>query len=408
LSKTTDGGYALGGGVTSSLNNKALLVKFNANGDTLWTKEFGDNIAGSYHTTRQCKQTKDKGYILVGEKTIGTNNQDVLLIKTDSMGNLKWLKTYGGAYMDIGWTIAVTSDSGYIIGGRTWVNTSNYTKNALVIKTDSLGNVQWQKELGGPFDDSYAVVNNARDGNLFVQFTYGYSQPSPYLSSNSKLNILKINISGNIIWDKKVGPIRYAYWMYGFYELPNGNIVTSGYYTNVTSIDPASIFMLSSTGDSIWMRDYKRVIYDGINKLYNIQQTSDKGLIACGGVGSGTEPPYGQNMWLLKLDSMGCLEPNCDGVIIIEPYQKNNENILKVFPNPAQNYFTIEYKIDETANSAEIEMLDITGKKLRIIPLYDKQNQIVIETKEIQTGIYYIRLLIDGAACSTQKISIIK
>jgi hypothetical protein len=408
LTKTTDGGYALGGGVTSSYNAKALLVKFNNNGDTLWTREFGDNIAGSFHTARQCKHTKDKGYIIVGEKEMGLYNIDVLLIKTDSLGNLLWQKTYGGPNIDIGWTIAVTPDSGFIIGGYKYTYGVNYSKNALVIKTDSLGNIQWQKEFGGAYDDSKAVVSVARDGNLFVMLTYAYSQLHPSEPSFKKFNLIKLSIYGEVIWDKKYGPIEYANNFDGFYELSNSNIITTGCHFPPTGAKPAAIFMLSSTGDSLWWRDYKRVLYNGTNSLFNIQQTSDNGLVACGEVASAENPNNGQYMWLLKLDSMGCLEPNCDGVIIVEPYQKNNENILKVFPNPAQNYFTIEYKISKTEGNAIIEMLDLTGKKLRILPIYDKQNQIVVETKDIQTGIYYIRLLIDGAAINTQKISIIK
>jgi hypothetical protein len=406
--KTIDGGFALGGGVTTSLNNKVLLVKFNTSGDTIWTREFGDNISGSFCTGRQCKQTKDKGYIIVGEKEMGTHDEDVLLIKTDSLGNLQWQKNYGDARIAQGWSIAVTPDSGYLIGGVTWVWDVSRSRNALVIKTDSLGNVQWQKEFGGPFDDGSAIVNYAKDGNLFVMLTYAYSQPYASEPSTSKLNIIKLDMAGNIIWDKKLGPLRFAYEMDDIYELSNGNIVTAGFY--LPSIGPAiaTIFMLSANGDSIWMRDYKRVLYNGLNVLYNIKQTSDNGLITCGLVFGISEPPYGTNMWLLKLDSVGCLEPNCDGTIIIEPKNKNNDNILKVFPNPAQNYFTVEYKIVEPAGSAVIEMLDITGKILKQFTLYDKQNQIVIETIDLQTGIYYIRLLVDGGTSKIQKISVIK
>jgi len=409
LTKTTDGGYALGGGITSSLNNKVLLVKFDANGDSLWTRSYGDNISGSFYTGRQCKQTWDKGYIIVGEKDMGGTNEDVLLVKTDSLGNLQWIKNIGGPYIDIGWTVAVTPDSGFIIGGYKWIYNVNYSHNALVIKTDSLGNIKWQKELGGAFDDGKAYVNVAKDGNLFVMFAYGFSQTNPNLSSSSKLNIIKLDLSGNIIWDKKAGPVRYALDMCSFNELIDGKIITAGYYSNVTGVDPATLFLLNAYGDSIWQKEYKKVYgYGSSNSFYHLQQTAGKGFILCGDIFGAFEPPNGHNFWLVKLDSMGCLEPNCDGVIIVEPLQNKNDNILKVFPNPAMNYFTIEYKITETAGSALIEIIDHTGRKLKLYTLYDKQNQIVIETKDIFTGIYYVRLLVDGTTTNTHKISIIK
>jgi len=95
---------------------------------------------------------------------------------------------------------------------------------------------------------------------------------------------------------------------------------------------------------------------------------------------------------------------------IKKPLKKEiiNSNVLKVFPNPAQNYFTVEYKLSETAGFAQIEVLDVTGKRLKLYNLFDKQNQIVVETVDLKTGIYYIMLKADGSVTETNKIAIIK
>jgi hypothetical protein len=257
-----------------------------------------------------------------------------------------------------------------------------------------MGNVQWQKDFGGVHNDTRATVNVASDGHLFVAFAYAFSEPYPDVPL-AKLNIIKLDISGNIIWDKKVGPIRYILQMYGFYELPNRNIVTAGYHSPPTGASPGTIFMLSSTGDSLWMRDYKRAIYNGHNNLYNIKQTSDNGLIACGEVFGAFEPPYAQNMWLLKLDSMGCLEPNCDGVIIVEPYQKNNDNILKVFPNPAQNKITISLNGYQRLEGLDLFICNIQGQLLlqQTLPL----NNFAIDISGLEAGVYIAKIkLSDG------------
>jgi len=78
---------------------------------------------------------------------------------------------------------------------------SSYSRNALVIKTDSLGNIQWQKNLVGLLM-MVAAVNVAKDGNLFVMLTYAYSQQIGTEPSFSKLNMIKMDISGNVIWIK--------------------------------------------------------------------------------------------------------------------------------------------------------------------------------------------------------------
>jgi hypothetical protein len=397
--KTMDGGYALGGGVTSSLNDKALLVKFDANGDTLWTKEYGDNISESYYTARQCKQTWDKGFVLVGEKSLGNHNSDFLLIKTDSAGNLKWQKTLGGPDIEMGWSIVVTPDGGFFIGGYKWLWNTAYSYNALVYKTDSLGNIQWQKEFGGAFDDGAAMVNIAKDGNYFVMLDYAFSQPASTEPSYSKLNIIKLDNSGNVIWDKKVGPLRWAYNVNGFYELPNDNIFGAGFYIPSTGVGLATIFMLNSVGDSIWMRDYKRVLNNGTNSIYNIQQTSDYGFITCGQVFGAGEPPNGNNMWLLKLDSAGCLEPNCDGVNIVEPLVKDNGE-LKIYPNPAQD------KININLAGLHMFIYNIEGQLLLQQDL--KQNNTEIDISQLESGVYIAKIMMGNGDFLLERFVVIK
>jgi len=54
-------------GITSSLNDKATLVKFNSM-ETHFGQKNLRHISGSFYTARQCRQTKDKGYIIVAKR----------------------------------------------------------------------------------------------------------------------------------------------------------------------------------------------------------------------------------------------------------------------------------------------------------------------------------------------------
>jgi len=56
---------------------------------------------------------------------------------------------------------------------------------------------------------------------FIVMLTYAYSQLTTEL--HFKIKFIKLDLSGNVIWDKKVGPIRGNYGMYVFMKLPNGN-----------------------------------------------------------------------------------------------------------------------------------------------------------------------------------------
>ncbi len=83
--------------------------------DTLWTKIFGGTESD---IGKSVQQTLDNGYIIAGlTASFGAGFWDVYLIKTDSLGDTLWTKTYGGIYADGGRSVAQTFDGGYIIGG---------------------------------------------------------------------------------------------------------------------------------------------------------------------------------------------------------------------------------------------------------------------------------------------------
>jgi hypothetical protein len=89
--QTTDGGYILAGYTTSfaaQYGNNIYLVKTNSNGDTLWSKTFGDYVVNSQDIATDVHQTTDGGYIITGyTATLGSGTMDIYLIKTDSLGN---------------------------------------------------------------------------------------------------------------------------------------------------------------------------------------------------------------------------------------------------------------------------------------------------------------------------------
>ena len=103
-------------GETFSSENEydLLLVKTNEIGDTMWTRTIG-----SYYREEgfSVQQTLDGGYILAG--VTGSNWNDVYLVKTDETGDTVWTKTYGGDNDDRGRSVQITTEGGYIVTGWT-------------------------------------------------------------------------------------------------------------------------------------------------------------------------------------------------------------------------------------------------------------------------------------------------
>lgn len=173
--QTTDDGYIILGGINSGSHNKraTLVVRTNASGYELWSKIFSGKVTYRFgekdqYTASSVQQTSDGDYIIAGSKIYPyinwgelSYNSDTWLIKIDNKGNEQWNKTFGGEGYEWANSVQQTSDGGYILAGIT----SSYGAmkgNALLIKTDEEGNMQWSKTLGDKKYTSEALKSRQR------------------------------------------------------------------------------------------------------------------------------------------------------------------------------------------------------------------------------------------------------
>lgn len=150
---------------------------------------------------RSIKETYDKGYIIAGAtSSFGNGDADVYLIKTDSLGKHLWSKTYGGHQNDWGYDMHITADSGYFIAG--YSNSFNPPNgfDAYYLKTDKLGNLQWQKTVSGSdWDFIYGSAPMADGGFILCGETYTNSH------GGSDAYLIRINKNGDTLWVKNYG-----------------------------------------------------------------------------------------------------------------------------------------------------------------------------------------------------------
>jgi len=167
VQQTSDGGYIVAG-YTYSFGagySDVFLIKTDAFGNVQWAKtygEAGDEVAYSV------QQTSGGGYIVAGYTwSFGAGLSDVFLIKINASGNLQWAKTYGGTNYDIAHSVQQTSDGGYIVaGGTNSFGAGGY--DAFLVKTDTFGNLQWVKTYGGTVSDHAHAVQQTSDGGYIV------------------------------------------------------------------------------------------------------------------------------------------------------------------------------------------------------------------------------------------------
>lgn len=166
LVETSDGGYVLAGTTQSfgAGSQDAWLVKLNATGHVEWNQTYGGAEADG---AKSVVETADGGYAIAGYiSSFGAGMQDVWLIKTDEFGSMEWNMTYGGADADVTYSLFATGDGGYVIAGYT--GTPMVDCDLLLIKTDDVGNMVWIHTYGGTANEQMGTVIPTANGGYVV------------------------------------------------------------------------------------------------------------------------------------------------------------------------------------------------------------------------------------------------
>lgn len=224
LIKTNDGGY-IAAGYTNSYDgdvsgnhggvSDAWVVKLNSVGAIEWQKCLGGT---GEETFRSIIQTPDGGFLAVGytnsnDGDVSGNHGivDVWVVKLNSVGSIEWQRNLGGDLIDVGLCVINTPDNGYILSGYTTSTNGDVSINlgyddAWVVKLTNVGNIEWQKTYGGTsYDEVISIINTIDGGYLMVG--YSLSNDSYVMGNHGGSDgwVIKISNIGNIEWQKLYG-----------------------------------------------------------------------------------------------------------------------------------------------------------------------------------------------------------
>jgi hypothetical protein len=344
--------YILGGSKSFSDSSESIFMKYNSVGDTILSQHY-PSLVSDYLIFNCSNVTNDSGYIFTGECFIGNYNTDVALIKTDSLGNETWRRLYGWNTADNGFSIVQTHDSGYVVGGYTYMPGLEDSGQPLVVKFDKEGNYLWNKKPGGPLDDDKAMICASADSNIITLTTYDYTTYGG--GECGRINVIKLNQQGNILWNKKYASNWDGRIAGNIKLLPDSGYICCGRVHDSTHTQVFGwILRINSEGDSIWYREYAYYDHDfGNNYLYDVTPTADNGFIACGQAYADS-PNNLQKIWVLKLDSLGCDTAGCDPTVgIPEEEEKGRggeeESVVEVWPNPCSTVLSVSLRSRQSA-----------------------------------------------------------
>lgn len=281
IHQTSDGGFIMAGKSKGQgfANSDILLIRTNALGDTLWTMAIGD---AGYDQISSIRQTSDGGFLMAGVYASNPATADPLLFKLSANGNVVWKKLYGNYLLQRTYCMQATSDGGMILCGELVTGASS--NDYLLLKTTSNGSPDWCMTYGGNSSQVANYVEQTTNGNYIITG-----------SNAGSIELLRTDNYGNLLWSKNYGN--------GFptcvHPTTDGGFAVLGYgRPSVTSADDILLKRTDGNGNLLWAKRYGGPSFE---RGYDFALTKDGGFILAGI----TQDSLNYNLMLIKTDASG-------------------------------------------------------------------------------------------------------
>lgn len=383
-------GYRVGSGTS-----KSYIIWYKNNLDSIRYLEYG--FVNRENVVYNILNDNIGHFYQIGYLDSSYTNSDVLLIKTDTSGNEIWKKKIGlPNYDETAWCVKISSDNKLLISGNKRLHNDQSTNGAFILKADTNGAVIWEQDFPSNYGLAATGMVELTNGNIIAIAGKGFG------STISRYELIKLDASGNIIFDKAYGKMTDRAEAYSLIQNQEGNLVAAGqnYYSANNSVN-GLMYVFNQNGDSLFSREYA-VQPGSQNYFRDLVQAPDKGyvfsgfitpLFANGGTGN-------QDIWLLKTDSTFCEGAfNCGyptGLVS----SSEVEDQISIYPNPAKDILHINF-----ANSSEkrrIEIYDAYGELILSEDVFTQHS--VLNIHHFPSGIYFIKVMIPNSTNIIKKI----
>lgn len=435
--QTADGGYIVAGSTGSfgAGSGDIYVIKLDAYGDPMWSRTYGgvgvdQGIA--------CRELPD-GFVVAGSTSLGENGgYDMVLIRTDPIGQPIWQKQYGTPDWDICNAMDVQAD-GYLLGGISY-GLGYPAGAAYTIKTDLNGDTLWTRTWGGAYriecrgltttgDQGFAMagrMSNATgldDGFVSKYDSSGQEEWTTVVGGDSlcflnsvvqapsgrfaaiggtrafnpfqQVYLVGFDSAGTQIWERDIGILSDA----GGTEVRNNNY--GGFvFTGFNTLNLGELDMILTIADSAGDFQHGFNYGDGLPADgYSCDPTDDGGYVVAGW-GEGTGPGL-RSMYIVKTDSL-VLTASLDVAPFLDPLRIVEPEALKaplVFANPAQDeVLFIEWK---RSTASELLVIDVNGRVLQRRTLYPGINEVPVHA--LAPGLYNLAISVNTMLVGCEK-----
>jgi len=190
-------------------------------------------------------QTPDGGFLAVAEHRASTGNDDVLLLKYDALGNLQWARTAGGPFDESPRGLLVTDDGGCVVVGSTYSFGAGL-QDVLILGFDPGGSLLWCNTVGGADHEIAWSIWQRPDGNYMAA-----GGTSSFGAGGGDILLLEMNPTGTVLSVRTIGTSAHEEAVRGI-PLTGGGSLLAGFRHDPPGSQDALAIKVADDGSISW------------------------------------------------------------------------------------------------------------------------------------------------------------
>lgn len=260
--------------------------------DTAWTKTFGGEASDRGYSVLE---TTDGGFLIAGlTYSFGAGNSDAWIIRTDSAGDVMWERVYGGKGDDRAYWVTEMMDGGYAVAGES-SSSSAGSADGWLLRLDEVGDTMWTRTLGGEGRDWLEGVVSTPDGGVIV--VGGTASAGP---EGTEFWIIRLDSLGHEVWVRAFGG-EGDQWAEEVRLTSDGEYLVPGWTIQGQGGQPdGMVVLIDLAGEVRWNRVFGGPLWDGAKSGV---EAPDGGYVISGVTTA--DDGRGRDAWVLRLDNGG-------------------------------------------------------------------------------------------------------
>jgi hypothetical protein len=426
----SDGNFILVG-YANTPYKKLKLLKIKLNGDTLWSKVYGND---DEDFTGYSPIAKSDGTFII----TGSSDSGVFLMKYDLDGNRLWNKNYESLIDFRATEIIEAPNNGYLIKGIDFFSLVDSSFNLVWTKFATGANERYQRmckvdnnhfaivgfelvsSIVRPFIFKYNFSNNLvwkkyTDSLKSIPYSVKYVNNVYHIwgfngiatIDSTKFNLGRLNSDGDFLFSKAI-KYKQRESIEGVFDvLSNGNYIASTYKSDMTLADTTKciIRIFTSNGSLLMTKEIKN-FFTGVNIFSNMIELEGGEYLFTG---------YYQRAWGTHNTEFYAVRT--DSNLFFKPTGIVNQNIFvedfilhQNYPNPFNPSTKISYSLKKSS-AIELKLFDINGRMIKIIERGFKpagSYEIIFSAEGLSSGVYFFSLYSEGILMDTKKAVVMK